>query len=70
VDVHGLAAFLVIGILLILAYVIWALVKPKPAVDLKLLKNVDTMLPLLISVVTSIILASVLFLMPVVMESI
>jgi EmrB/QacA subfamily drug resistance transporter len=66
----GSLPFLVAGILLIIAYVIWALVKPKPAVDLKLLKNVDTMLPLLISVVTSIILASGLFLMPVVMESI
>ncbi len=62
--------FLLTGVVLIFAYLGWALVKPKPAVDLKLLRNFGTVLPLLISVITSIILASVLFLMPVVMESI
>jgi len=66
----GALPFLATGIVLTIAYVIWALVKPKPAVDLKLLKNIGTLLPLLISVITSIILASVLFLMPVAMESI
>ena len=44
--------------------------KDKPAIDLKILRNTETALPLIVSVVASIIMFSVLFLVPVMMEDI
>ncbi len=62
--------FLVLGVVLILSYVAWAMKKDKPAIDLKILRSFDTALPLIVSVIASIIMFSVLFLVPVMMEDI
>ncbi|HEY3422799.1 MAG TPA: DHA2 family efflux MFS transporter permease subunit [Methanocellaceae archaeon] len=58
------------GIVLILFYLGWALVKPKPAIDLKLIRNAKTALTLLVSLITVITAMSVLFLVPIIMESV
>jgi EmrB/QacA subfamily drug resistance transporter len=65
----GTWPFLVAGVLLILFYLAWARRTPKPAIDLKLLRSFDTGLTLLICVVASIVMFGVLFLVPVVMQS-
>ena len=62
--------FLASGAALILFYLAWAFSRPKPAVDLKLLQSRETALTLLICVVAAIIMFGVLFLVPVVMQSV
>jgi EmrB/QacA subfamily drug resistance transporter len=65
----GTWPFLVAGLALILFYLAWAMKIPKPAIDLKLLRSSETALTLLICVVASVVMFGVLFLVPVVMQS-
>ena len=58
------------GVALILFYLGWALFKPKPAIDLKLIRNSETALTLLISLITVITAMSVLFIVPLILESV
>ena len=62
--------FLVTGLVLIVAYVVWALRKEHPAVNLKLVRSSQTALALTISILAAVVLFSVLFLLPVFMESV
>jgi Major Facilitator Superfamily. len=65
----GTWPFLIAGIALVLFYVAWALKRPNPAIDLKLLRSARTALTLLICVVASVVMFGVLFLLPVFMQS-
>ena len=58
------------GIALVLFYLGWARYKPRPAIDLKLIRNAKTALTLLISLITVITAMSVIFLVPMIMESV
>jgi predicted MFS family arabinose efflux permease len=51
-------------------YLLWASRVSRPAVDLKLLRNAGTALTLLICVVAAIVMFGVLFLVPVIMQSV
>jgi EmrB/QacA subfamily drug resistance transporter len=62
--------FLVSGAGLIVFYLLWASRVSRPAVDLKLLRNAGTALTLLICVVAAIVMFGVLFLVPVIMQSV
>jgi EmrB/QacA subfamily drug resistance transporter len=62
--------FLAAGATLILFYLVWAHKVSKPAVDLKLIRNAETALTLLICVVAAIVMFGVLFLVPVIMQSV
>lgn len=62
--------FLIAGVALIIFYLAWAFKIPRPAIDLKLLRNSQTALTLLICVVAAIVMFGILFLVPVVMQSI
>src|ERR1019366_2510301 len=56
------------GILLSALYGIWALRRPNPAVDLKLLRDGQTALALVIITIASTVLFAMLFLLPIFME--
>jgi EmrB/QacA subfamily drug resistance transporter len=58
------------GTVLLVAYGLWAVRMPDPAVDLKLLRNGQTALALVIITIASTVLFSILFLLPIFMESI
>jgi EmrB/QacA subfamily drug resistance transporter len=58
------------GIVLLVAYGLWAVSRPDPAVDLKLLRDGQTALALAIITVAGTVLFAMLFLLPVFMESI
>jgi EmrB/QacA subfamily drug resistance transporter len=59
---------LVAGCALLLLYVIWALVRKHPAIDLKLLRHAQTALAVFISALAAIVLFAMLFLLPIYME--
>ena len=61
--------FLIGGLALLVVYVIWALKRSNPAVNIKLLRHAQTALALGISILASIVLFGVLFLLPIFMES-
>lgn len=61
--------FLFSGFVLIGGYVIWALRRRNPAINLKLVKHFQTALALTISIIAAVVLFAVLFLLPVFMES-
>jgi EmrB/QacA subfamily drug resistance transporter len=61
--------FILVGFFLLAAYVIWALKRQNPAVNIKLIRHAQTALSLGISILASIVLFGVLFLLPVFMES-
>ena len=58
------------GTVLLLAYGLWAIRRPNPAVDLTLLRDGQTALALVIITVAGTVLFAILFLLPVFMESI
>jgi len=58
------------GIVLLVAYGLWTLRKAHPAVNLKLLRNTQTALALVIITIASTVLFAMLFLLPIFMESI
>jgi predicted MFS family arabinose efflux permease len=61
--------FVVVGIALIAVYVLWALRNDHPAINLKLIKHLQTALALAISIIAAVVLFAVLFLLPVFMQS-
>jgi predicted MFS family arabinose efflux permease len=66
----GVWPFLAGGGILLLAYVAWALRRPHPAVDLKLLRHPQPALAISLSVLTAVVLFSMLFLIPIYMEDV
>lgn len=62
--------FILSGFALIIFYLGWASYRPNPAIDLKLIRNHETALTLLISLITVITAMSVLFLVPLILESV
>lgn len=66
----GVWPFLVGGGVLLLAYVAWALRRPHPAIDLKLLRHSQPALAIGLSVLTAVVLFSMLFLIPIYMEEV
>ena len=58
------------GTILIVIYGVWALRRPNPAVNLKLLRNTQTALALVIITIAATVLFAMLFLLPIFMESI
>jgi EmrB/QacA subfamily drug resistance transporter len=65
----GIFPFLVAGVALIGAYVLWAMGRRNPAINLKLIRHLQTALALTISIIAAVVLFAVLFLLPVFMES-
>jgi predicted MFS family arabinose efflux permease len=61
--------FLAIGGALLLVYILWALRHPHPAVDLKLLRHAQPALAVVLCALASIVMFSMLVLVPVFMES-
>lgn len=61
--------FLLSGFALIGVYVPWAFHHKNPAINLKLVRQIQTALALIVSIVAAVVLFSVLFLLPVFMES-
>ena len=62
--------FLAAGTALILFYLAWARKVSKPAVDLKLVRSAGTALTLLLCTIAAIVMFGVLFLVPVIMQSV
>ncbi|HUL61804.1 MAG TPA: DHA2 family efflux MFS transporter permease subunit [Methanocella sp.] len=62
--------FLAAGAALIIFYLAWARRAAKPAVDLKLVRNAGTALTLLLCTVAAVVMFGVLFLVPVIMQSV
>jgi EmrB/QacA subfamily drug resistance transporter len=60
---------LISGVALIGIYAVWALGRTRPAINLKLVRHVQTALALTISIISAVVLFAVLFLLPVFMES-
>ncbi len=58
------------GILLVIGYVFWARRRAHPAVDLRLLRNLQSALAFWLCTVTSVAMFSVLFLLPILVQSI
>lgn len=67
---NGSLPFWGTGSVLLVAYAVWAVRRPSPAVDLKLLRNGQTALALVIITIASTVLFAMLFLLPIFMESI
>jgi EmrB/QacA subfamily drug resistance transporter len=61
--------FLVSGAALIGIYVLWALGRTNPAINLNLIRHLQTALALVISIIAAVVLFAILFLLPVFMES-
>lgn len=61
--------YLVLGGVFLALYVLWALRRPHPAVDLKLLRHPQTALSVALCTLASIVMFAVLFLLPVYMEN-
>ncbi len=59
-----------VGVALLLGYVLWARRRPRPAVDLRLLRRAQSALALWLCVVTSVAMFSVLFLLPILIQDI
>ncbi len=66
----GSLPFWVSGIILLAVYGLWSLRKPNPAINLKLLRNTQTALALVIITIAATVLFAMLFLLPIFMESI
>jgi EmrB/QacA subfamily drug resistance transporter len=66
----GSLPFWAAGCVLLVVYGEWAVRRPSPAVDLKLLRNGQTALALVIITIASTVLFAILFLLPIFMESI
>ena len=58
----GLRPFWSAGIALLVGYATWARIRPRPAVDLRILSSRDPTLALMLSVIASLVLFAVLFL--------
>ena len=58
------------GVVLLAAYVVWALRRREPAVDLRLLRSGHSALPMALCVVASVAVFGVLFLLPVLVQTI